>query len=81
MSAEIQIKQRAILIANRIKKHSELCSERVSSFTPEIDGNLQCPRCWVTKETRTALTPKQGDEHKDVFQCGVCQFSMSGLAK
>jgi hypothetical protein len=26
------------------------CEPRAAAFQPEIDGRLQCPRCWIENE-------------------------------
>jgi hypothetical protein len=48
-----------------ISHAANLSLKRLSSFQPEIDGNLQCPRCWVHHMKREplcspfrALTPR-----------------------
>jgi hypothetical protein len=54
--------------------------KRLSSFQPEIDGNLQCPRCWVHHESRTSILPVPGTDTEDFFKCHVCHFKFSLLA-
>jgi hypothetical protein len=44
---------------------ANLSLKRLSSFQPEIDGNLQCPRCWVHHESRTSILPVPGTDTED----------------
>lgn len=48
--------------------------QRALNFQPQIDGKLQCPRCWVDNELRTALTPIPSDAGDDMFRCRACHF-------
>lgn len=67
--AEIEIRKAQI---EAQLESAQLCRNRLSSFTPEIGGDLQCPRCWVVNEARTALTPVPGGHMADQFKCKVC---------
>jgi hypothetical protein len=51
--------------------------ERLARFQPEIGGSLQCPRCWVDRETRSSLTEAPGSEKEDSFRCHKCGFDLS----
>lgn len=54
-----------------------LCSKRLSSFKPEIQGDLQCPRCWISREARSTLRPIPGTSTADFFRCGSCEYELS----
>lgn len=71
--AEIKIRQAQI---EAQLESAQLCRNRLSSFSPEIGRDLQCPRCWVVNETRTALTPIPGDHAVDRFKCSVCHLDL-----
>jgi hypothetical protein len=51
--------------------------ERLVRFQPEIVGSLQCPRCWVDRETRSSLTEAPSMEKEDSFRCQKCGFDLS----
>ena len=70
-----EIKLRQAQIETQLES-AQLCRNRLANFVPEIGGNLQCPRCWVVNETRTALTPTQGDGAVDRFKCKVCHWGI-----
>jgi hypothetical protein len=53
-----------------------LLQERLARFQPEIDGKLQCPRCWVDREMQSSLTNALGTE-KDTLRCHRCGFDLS----
>jgi hypothetical protein len=50
---------------------TKLCRERAREFRPEIDGNFQCPRCWVLHETEVSLVPIPSVSN-DLFRCARC---------
>jgi transposase-like protein len=54
-----------------------LLQERLARFQPEIGGSLQCPRCWVDRETRSSLTEGPGTEKEHSFRCHKCGFDLS----
>ena len=60
-----------------ISHAANLSLKRLSSFQPEIDGNFQCPRCWVHHEARTSMLPVPGTDTEDFFKCHVCHFKFS----
>jgi hypothetical protein len=51
--------------------------KRLARFRPEIGGSLQCPRCWVDRETRSSLTEALGTEKENSFRCHRCGFDLS----
>jgi hypothetical protein len=50
---------------------------RLGRFEPEIGGSLQCPRCWVDRETRSSLSGAPSTEKEDSFRCHKCGFDLS----
>jgi len=48
-------------------------TDRYATFEPEIDRNLQCPRCWICDGTRASLRSIPGSESEDVFRCNKCE--------
>jgi transposase-like protein len=54
-----------------------LRQKRLARFQPEIGGSLQCPRCWVDRETRSSLTEAPGTEKENSFRCHRCGFDLS----
>jgi transposase-like protein len=54
-----------------------LLQERLARFQSEIGGSLQCPRCWVDRETRSSLAEGPGTEKEDSFRCHKCGFDLS----
>jgi hypothetical protein len=62
-----------------IKARSEpvdLCLERIPYFKPEMSGDLQCPRCWISNETKTSLTPVPSETEDDYYWCGRCRLEV-----
>ncbi len=55
---------------------AHLCSKRLSSFKPEIQGDLQCPRCFISREARSTLRPIPGTSTADFFRCGSCEYEL-----
>jgi len=52
-----------------------LLQDRLARFQPEIGGRLQCPRCWVDRETRSSLIWAPSTEREDSFRCDKCGFA------
>ena len=62
----------------KAKLHSaKLSLKRLSNFHPEDGGDFQCPRCWISNETRSSLTPILGTDSEDIFKCKVCGYKIS----
>jgi hypothetical protein len=51
---------------------TELGRERLSHFQVNINGNYQCPNCWVRHEIQSTLTPVPSDTKDDFFRCARC---------
>ena len=58
---------------------ANLCHKRLSHFRPEIDGDFQCPSCWVRNEQPSPLIPTSSPDSDDHFRCRTChaEFSFS----
>jgi hypothetical protein len=54
-----------------------LLQDRLGRFQPEIGGRLQCPRCWIDRETRSSLAGAPSTEREDSFRCDKCGFELS----
>jgi hypothetical protein len=72
----------AVMTARRAEIEAHLYSttmlqERLGRFQPEIGGSLQCPRCWVDRETRSSLTEAPSMKKEDSFRCNKCGFDLS----
>ena len=60
------------------KLHSaKLSLKRLSNFHSEDGGDFQCPRCWISNETRSSLTPILGTDSENIFRCKVCGYKIS----
>ena len=59
---------------------ANLSRKRSANFEAEIDGHLQCPHCWIDKETRSRLNPIPGTAGGDMFRCDECHFEISAPA-
>jgi hypothetical protein len=59
---------------------SQLAHERSLSFSPTVEGQLQCPVCWVKSAVHSPLSPRNGLDHDDPYFCKVCgtEFSFEG---
>lgn len=58
-------------------RSADKAPERVLSFTPRIDGEYQCPRCWVEHELRSRLRPFPGDTSAEKFRCTACLLELN----
>ena len=64
--------------AIEIELHAaDLSIDRVNSFQPTFEGDLQCPRCWIKNEVRSIMRPIPGTADEDFFRCITCQFEIS----
>ena len=59
-----------------IMKAADVCHQRVRDFSAHVGRDLQCPRCWILNEAKTALTPIPSDTKDDLFRCDVCGQSV-----
>lgn len=51
--------------------------QRFDSFEPDIDGNLRCPDCWVSRGVESTLIPIPSDTSDDLFRCKTCHLEIS----
>jgi hypothetical protein len=54
-----------------------LAQQRLVHFQPEIDGRLQCPRCWIENELRSSLTKIRGTDRYELFGCDRCSLELA----
>ena len=60
------------------KLHSaKLSLKRLSNFHSEDGGHFQCPRCWISNETRSPLSPISGTDDEDFFRCKRCKYEIA----
>jgi hypothetical protein len=70
-----KLKERKLTLEVQIEA-AGFTHQRAIDFRSQIDGDYQCPSCWVLHERRTALTPVAGGD-EDRFECRVCHFETS----
>ena len=46
--------------------------KRLLNYQPRIGRDYQCPRCWITNEIRSALSPIPGTSEHDIMRCHAC---------
>jgi hypothetical protein len=51
---------------------TDLGRERLSHFQVSINGEYQCPNCWVRHEIKSPLTAVPSDTKDDFFRCDRC---------
>jgi phage FluMu protein Com len=52
---------------------ARLARDRASRFIPSSGLDTYCPRCWLTHELYSPLTPIPSDNARiDKFRCGKC---------
>ena len=66
-----EMEQRKLLIEAHLSS-AQAVRERSRNFRPEIDGDFQCPSCWVRNETEVSLATIPSDTKDDLFRCGRC---------
>ena len=72
---ELEVRVRAI---NAISDNASLSIERARNFIPLVEGDRQCPSCWVRNEQKSGLRPVNSpDNHRDIFVCNTCGFEFS----
>jgi len=57
-------------------RSTTVLQDRLARFQPEDGGSLQCPRCWVDRETRSSLARAPGTGLEDSFRCLKCGFDL-----
>lgn len=72
---QIEAKKAAIEAELKAMRSSR---ERILNFQPQVNGDFQCPTCWVQHENRSVLSPIGGATTlEDLWRCHVCGFEMS----
>lgn len=51
---------------------AHLSRKRLLDLQVRLGTNFQCPRCWIEREARTALTPIPGTDSDDILRCHSC---------
>jgi hypothetical protein len=59
---------------------ANLSRKRFARFQAQVNGHFQCPRCWISKATRSRLDPVPGTAGEDIFRCNECDFEISTSA-
>jgi hypothetical protein len=50
---------------------------RSENFGPTLEGNYQCPQCWVRDGNSTSLKPTSGaNPDRDYFDCSKCGYDL-----
>ena len=62
----------------RVSLSSATEAERRSGdFAPTLEGNYQCPQCWVQDGLSTSLKPTSGaNPDSDYFDCSKCGYDL-----
>ncbi len=58
-------------------KSADSAMDRLGRFDPIIDGDYQCPHCWIANETHSLLKPIPSDTRIDQFRCETCGCEIS----
>jgi hypothetical protein len=56
---------------------AKLSRRRLAKFQAEVNGNFQCPRCWINQAMRSSLDPVPGMSGGVIFRCNECDFEIS----
>jgi hypothetical protein len=51
--------------------------ERLFNYRARIDGNFQCPRCWIEHEKRSTLVPVGSNTRDDILRCHTCGLDVT----
>ena len=51
---------------------SSVARDRSFNFAPTLDGNFQCPHCWVRQGNRNSLRPINSPNSNDYYVCPSC---------
>jgi len=51
---------------------TQFARQRLSNLRFKVGPDYQCPRCWITNETRSGLRPVPSDTKDDLFACDTC---------
>ena len=55
---------------------ADVCHDRLRSFTPFIDGDLQCPLCWIRDSQNVSLINVTGGVDTDIYECKTCGYEI-----
>lgn len=76
----LEAEAEAEAVAQQLKAKSDTaCTapKRLTNFSVKIGGDYQCPACWIERNSRSALMPKQSTTKDDVLECGECGHSLT----
>jgi hypothetical protein len=73
LKRELQELEARIAEINNSLESGSLARERSSNFTSQVEGEYQCPVCWVQSEQKAGLRPVSNpDSNDDIFSCRGC---------
>ena len=49
--------------------------DRLFTFQPQVNGDFQCPACWIEHEKRSVLSTGE-TAREDFWRCHVCGFEI-----
>ena len=72
--------ERTAMAKRTALREALLAQARLGSFSAQVRGDYQCPRCWIEEGSRSPLRPIVGKDTKDSLRCGNCgsEFAASG---
>ncbi len=57
---------------------ANLAQDRLLNFNPTINGDFQCPFCWIHNGKQTPIVPYSSDsDNIDIFRCRTCGFKVA----
>lgn len=69
----LQMKKRQAEIEGELHT-TDLARKRLGNLPFKAGGDLPCPRCWISHETKSALRPRRSDIKDDFFECETCRL-------
>jgi hypothetical protein len=59
------------------RDNARTASDRLLNFEIKINGDYQCPACWIIRNARAALLPRPSQNRDDIFQCSQCGHKLT----
>lgn len=56
---------------------ARLAPKRLADYTVKLGVNYQCPRCWIERETRSALSSIPSTTGDDRLRCDRCHYEIA----
>jgi hypothetical protein len=73
MNRDQRIAQFASFYSKRLQVQARLAPERLADFRVSIDGQYQCPKCWIYDGRQTVLTQIASESPgHETFECERC---------